>query len=141
MSVKQTMDWMTGPGSKVKGCGVVGCDVSLEEALEYYLEDEEVDCYACTTDSRVNMSDACPNHPETKLVFLAVAAFAKVAKWYKVKARVLQLQNKTLPHTTLTKAMDQQIFPVCSKQAIRLSGFVKSKQPNLLNAFLNLETD
>jgi len=37
MSVKQTMDWMTGPGSKFKGCGVIGCDVSLQEAMEYYL--------------------------------------------------------------------------------------------------------
>merc|ERR1712143_41592 len=130
---------MDGPGSKVKGCGYGGCDITLSEAMGHHLSEEEVDCYSCTNNTRVNLSDACPNHPETKLEFLAIAALAKVAKWYKVKARFLQMQNKTLPHTTLPKAMDQQIFPLCSKQALRLSGFIKSKAPKLLNAFITLE--
>ena len=67
MSVKQTMDWIEGPGSKIKGCGVVGCDVSLKEAMEYHLSEEEVDCYSCTNSTRVNLADACPHHPNTKL--------------------------------------------------------------------------
>ena len=139
MSVKQTMDWMDGPGSKVKGCGFGGCDVSLSEAMGHHLSEEEVDCYSCTNSNRVNLSDACPNHPTTKLDYLAIASLAQVSKWYKLKARFLQMQNKTLPHTTLPKALDQQIFPVCSKQALRLSGFIKSKAPKLLNAYITLE--
>ena len=118
MSVKQTMDWMDGPGSKIKGCGYGGCDVTLSEAMGHHLSEEEVDCYSCTNSNRVNLSEACPNHPMTKLDYLAVASLAHVSKWYKLKARFIQMQDKTLPHTTVPKAPDQQIFPVCTKQAL-----------------------
>ena len=37
MSVKQTMDWMDGPGSKIKGCGYGGCDVTLSKAMGHHL--------------------------------------------------------------------------------------------------------
>ena len=80
MSVNQKMDWMYGPGAKVKGCGYGGCDVTLSEAMGHHLSEEEVDCYSCTTNNRVNLSDACPNHPNTKLDYLALASLVTVSK-------------------------------------------------------------
>ena len=80
MSVKQAMDWMDGPGSKIQGCGYGGCDVTLSEAMGHHLAEEEVDCYSCTTNNLINLADTCPNHPNTKLEYLALASLATVSK-------------------------------------------------------------
>ena len=132
MSVKQLMDWMDDKGSKMIGFGHDDCDITLSEAMCHHLEDEEVECYSCKDGTPVNLSKACPHHANTKLEYLTLSGLATVAQWYKIKARFRQTQNVTFPHTTLPKAPGHQIFPLCSKVALRLSSFVKAKANKLI---------
>ena len=80
MSVKNLMDWMDGPGSKLIGCCNDDCDISLSEAMWHHLDQEEVECYNCKLDTPVNLAEACPHHTNTKLEYLALAGLATVAR-------------------------------------------------------------
>ena len=81
----------------------------------------------CKLDKPVVLSEACPDHMDTKLKYIVLNALANVAKWYKGKARIRQLQNVTFPHTILPKDPSKQIFLVDFTTGLRFSMFAKAK--------------
>ena len=111
------------------GCGVVGCQVTLEDAILESCE-EDIICFRCPDKSLVNPQKACILHDDTNHLNLVMVALAEVTKWYADKARKVMFKGTPL---RFTDAFGHQILPVVITQALHLHHYVKSNSLDILN--------
>jgi hypothetical protein len=130
LSVAQAILWADANLSHT-GCGFADCTISLEDCLQDQIEGD-IMCYKCKGNVLVDAMMACPDHPETKLVYLVTVALLHVTTWYTSCARKKLLKNVTLPFAVTPAVPGTQIFLTTVKNGLGLHPWVKTKSRSIL---------
>ena len=89
-------------------------------------------CYKCKGNVLVDAMMACPDHPETKMMYLVTVALLHVTTWYTSVARKKLLQNVTLPFAVTPAVPGTQIFLTTVENGLGLHPWVKTKSRQIL---------
>jgi hypothetical protein len=107
------------------GCGYEGCRISLIDALNVLMEEEQVLCYECRDHTLVVAGEGCQVHPNTKCESLVAVALGQIAKWFRTKSVVLSSKGVSIPFIL---KRDVQLFIVDIINALKAHPVVRIKQ-------------
>ena len=110
---------------ETSGCGYEGCRISLVDALNVLMEEEQILCYECRDHTLVVAGEGCQVHSNTKCESLVAVALGQIAKWFRTKAVVLSSKGVSIPF--ILKG-EKQLFIVDILNALKAHPVVRIKQ-------------